>query len=131
MPKPHFLFCAHRDSYSVKVQNLESLSVAQIVEIEAFVKSRKGIFDFNTYTFAIQKRVSFEEFAHLLGTLHYDVFLQELKEESKTLPRVAFGEYKGMFFSELPQGYLLWLEANYFGTQKALISEELKKRPLQ
>lgn len=128
MPKPHFLFCAHRDSYSVKVQNLDSLSVAQIVEIEAFVKSRKGLFDFNTYSFAIQKRVSFEEFSHLLSSLDYDVFLQELKEESQSLPRVAFGQYKGMLFSELPQSYLLWLQGNYFGAQKEFITEELKKR---
>ena len=51
MNKARFIFTKLSHSFTVKVLNLESLSVEQIQEIEQFVKQRNGLFDFNTYTF--------------------------------------------------------------------------------
>lgn len=128
MPRPRLCFKAHANSLSVKVLNMESLEVAQIMELEAFVRSRRGVFDFEHYTFALQKRVTFEEFDFLLKSLGIDVSLEEEFEVSPTEPRVAFGQYKGLRFSEIPDGYLEWLKRNYFGSQKNLIEKEIEKR---
>lgn len=44
MIKPHFIFTSYKNSFSVKVKNLEKLTVEQIQTIERFVSQRKGIF---------------------------------------------------------------------------------------
>lgn len=128
MPTPRFQFTEYKNSYKVYVENLEELSVAQIQEIEFFVKERKGIFDFHSYTFFIQKKINFEEFTHLLQGLNLLAICTESFVVGKTQERVAFGEYKGMFYSELPLSYLLWLQSNYFGAQREILEKELKKR---
>lgn len=128
MPLPRFQFTQYQKSFKVHVENLEHLSVTQIQEIEHFVKERKGIFDFTSYSFFIQKKVNFEEFTHLLKELHLLAICTESFLLEKSEPRIAFGEYKGMFYSELPLSYLLWLKSNYFGVQKNILDKELKKR---
>jgi hypothetical protein len=130
MPKPHFLFRAYKNSYRVIVTNLESLCVEQIQEIENFVQARKGYFDFETYSFAIQKRISFFEFSNLLHELGMQIELEEQNVEQKKIPRVGFGQYKGLLYSELPDSYLLWLKNNYHGYEKELIKDECRKRNL-
>ena len=66
MPKAHLVFTHLHNSYVVKIPNLEKLSVAQIQELENFVYQRKGTFDFETYSFSIQKRIEFHEFTSLI-----------------------------------------------------------------
>ncbi len=127
---PHFLFTPYTDSFKVTIKNLESLSVAQIQEIEAFVATRKGIFDFNTYSFSIQKRVGFEEFVALLKELEMNVRCTLEFKPQKPEDRVPFGQYKGMLYSELADSYLLWLKSNHSGRESEKIERELKKRGL-
>jgi hypothetical protein len=130
MPNPHFLFTAYHNSYKVVVKNLESLSVEQIQQIEAFVKERKGYFDFETYSFVIQRRISFDEFCKLMRELGMSADIEEYRAEQKQEPRVGFGQYKGLFYSELPDSYLLWLKNNYHGYDRDHIERELKARNL-
>jgi hypothetical protein len=112
----------------VHVQNLELLSVLDIQEIEKFVVQRKGIFDFNTYSFVIQKKLDFFEFEKLMqeSSLHVRCVNTPLKSTNN--PRIGFGEYKGMQYSELPDSYILWLRGNYSGKDKSLIETECKRR---
>ncbi len=128
--KPHFIFTKLHNSFSVYVKNLEQLSVEQIRRIEAFALQRKGIFDFNTYTFVIQKRLEFEEFVLLLQKSDLDALCEENFVKTQQTQRVEFGKYKGLAYSDLPDSYLLWLKSNYSGKNREIIDAELKFRNL-
>ena len=64
MTKPYFIFTKYANSFSVHIQNLEQLSVEQIQNIQTFVEQRKGVFDFETYSFVIQKDWTIVSFYH-------------------------------------------------------------------
>lgn len=128
--KPHFIFTKLHNSFSVYVKNLEQLSVEQIRAIESFALQRKGIFDFNTYTFVIQKRLEFEEFVLLLQKSEIDALCEENFVKTQQTQRVEFGKYKGLAYSDLPDSYLLWLKSNYSGKNREIIDAELKFRNL-
>ena len=131
MPKPHFIFTQRKNSFSVHVPNLEELSVTDIQGIETFVTARKGIFDFNTYTFSIPKKIEFGEFVALLQHLDIDAECSENKlAPASPSSTVSFGQYKGMLYSDLPDAYLLWLKNNYKGRDLKYIQQELQKRNL-
>jgi hypothetical protein len=130
MLKPHFLFTKQKNSFSVHVKNLESLSVKQIQEIEYFVDTRNGYFDFATYTFTIQKNLDYHDFVKLLHALHVDATTQELILSVPSSERINFGQYKGMLYSELPDSYLLWLKNNYIGKDREVICNEISKRTI-
>ncbi|MCD6173123.1 MAG: DUF3820 family protein [Sulfurimonas sp.] len=130
MPKVQLAFTKHRNSFNVKVINLESLSVEQIQALELFVKNRKGIFDFDTYTFVIQKKIEFNEFVSLIKYSNIEATCQEMLIIKKEKSRVGFGQYKGMYYSDIPDSYLIWLKSNYRGFDKEFIEVELKKRKL-
>ena len=128
MIKAHLSFTQHYNSFSVVVKNLEKLSVEQIQEIEAFVQKRKGIFDFNTYTFVIQKKIDFNMFVTLINNSNINAYCQENVISKKEYKRIGFGQYKGMQYNELPDSYMLWLKSNYHGYEKDDINKELQKR---
>ena len=128
MATPKFVFTSYKKSFKVLVENLEQLTVEQIQEIEQFVLNRKGIFDFNNYTFVIQKRLEFNEFVRLLQQSEFKAICHDNPVVLATKPRVAFGQYKGMTYDDLPDSYLLWLKTNYNGADRELIDRELKKR---
>jgi hypothetical protein len=131
MVKAEFIFTKYQNSFSVKVQNLEQLSVEQIQEIENFVRQRKGIFDFETYTFVIQKKLEFEEFTTLLQFLKIEAKCREsdfLSVASEV--KISFGKHKGMYYSELPDSYISWLKVNYRGDERRFLDAELKRRKL-
>ena len=128
--KPHFVFTKLHNSFSVYVKNLEQLTVAQIQQIESFVLQRKGVLDFNTYTFVNQKRLEFEEFLLLLQKSGIDALCEENFLKTQQTQRVEFGKYKGLAYSDLPDSYLLWLKSNYSGKNREIIDAELKFRNL-
>ncbi len=130
MVKAQFIFTKQRNSFSVHVKNLEKLSVEQIQEIQEFVKVRNGIFDFNNYSFSIQKKIEFNEFIVLVSSSNIEATCSENIIIQKQQPRVGFGQYKGMFYSELPDSYMLWLKNSYRGQDKEIIDKELQKRNL-
>lgn len=130
MPKPKFIFTKYKTSFVVKIENLEQLEVSQIQEIQDFVAKRKGVFDFNTYSFSIQKRLEFREFIHLLESVSLDALCSEKVLKVKNQARVEFGKYKGMLFAEVPDSYLLWLKASYMGKDRDIIDIELSNRNL-
>ena len=130
MAKPSLVFTSLRNSFSVHIPNLESLSVNQIQEIESFVQKRKGIFDFTTYKFSVQKRMEYSEFVKLINLLSIDANCSNNPIIRKEKARVGFGQYKGMHYAELPDSYLLWLQGNYSGKDKPIILQEIKHRKL-
>jgi len=130
MPKPHFVFTQLSNSFRVHIPNLEELQVSDIQKIENFVNERKGYFDFNSYSFVIQKRLEFEEFKKLIKQSSLEITLENKPLEKTLMPRVGFGQYKGVFYSELPDSYLLWLKNNYMGREKKIIEAEIKRRNL-
>ncbi|QOY53624.1 DUF3820 family protein [Candidatus Sulfurimonas marisnigri] len=130
MAKAHFIFTKYASSFSVHVSNLEKLSVEQIQQIEAFVSERNGIFDFDTYIFVIKKRLEFNEFTLLLEHILLEASCEEkiLKVQQKR--KVEFGKYKGMFYSDIPDAYLLWLKSNYKGKDREILEAEIIFRSL-
>ena len=130
MIKPHFIFTKYTNSFSVHVKNLEKLSIKQIQEIEHFVRERKGYFNFDTYTFTIRKKLEYHEFVKLLHTLHLQVTTEETLAKVQMSAKIGFGQYKGMFYSELPDSYLLWLKSNYTGSDREIICTEIAKRTM-
>ncbi len=130
MIKADFIFTQYAKSFSVHVKNLEQLSVEQIQEIQNFVETRKGVFNFNTYTFSIQKKIEFEEFVELMECSDIEATLSENIIYTKSQPRVGFGQYKGMQYNELPDSYMLWLKTNYRGYDREIIDKELNRRKL-
>ncbi|MDD5400113.1 MAG: DUF3820 family protein [Sulfurimonas sp.] len=130
MAVPYFIFTKFSNSFSVYVKNLEELSVEQIQNIEAFVRARKGIFDFSSYTFVIQKRLEFSEFISLIENSFIDSVCQEKSLNVQQRERVEFGKYRGMLYCDIPDSYLLWLKSNYMGKDRDTIEAELKFREL-
>jgi len=130
MTKAHLVFTKYHNSYRVDVKNLEQLSVEQIQELQHFVENRKGIFDFRSYSFVIQKRIEFHEFVTLIQYSDIKARCEENIITLQSQPRVGFGQYKGMLYSDLPDSYMLWLKTNYRGYDRELIEAELKKRNL-
>ncbi|MCW9026007.1 MAG: DUF3820 family protein [Thiovulaceae bacterium] len=130
MPKAHLVFTKYANSYRVDIPNLEELSVEQIKELQEFVSIRHGMFDFNTYSFKIQKNIEFEEFVKLVTELNIECECGENIQYAKPAFRISFGQYKGMFVSDLPDSYLLWIKSNYHGEQKDIFLKEIKKRNL-
>jgi len=127
---PLLVFTAFKSSFKVHVNNLELLSVEQIQEIESFVKSRKGIFDFNTYTFVIQKKLEYKEFVKLVKESPLDAFCKDDPVIVQVKARIGFGQYKGMQYSELPDSYLVWLKGSYSGADREIIKSEISSRKL-
>jgi hypothetical protein len=130
MIKAQLLFTKHTNSFSVNIQNLEELSVKQIQELQSFVESRRGVFDFNTYSFVIQKRLEFQEFLALIKSSEIEAVCKEKVLETKSSQRIEFGKYKGLFYSEVPDSYLSWLKTNYRGNDREILDIELKSRNL-
>ncbi|OIP55777.1 MAG: hypothetical protein AUK54_03365 [Helicobacteraceae bacterium CG2_30_36_10] len=130
MAKAHFIFTQHANSFSVYIKNLEQLSVEQIQQIENFVKNRNGLFDFNTYSFVIKKKIEFHEFVSLLWHVEIDSICEEKVLFAETKARIDFGKYKGMQYNEVPDAYLIWLKSNYRGKDRTIIDNELKNRSL-
>ncbi|MEK6658177.1 MAG: DUF3820 family protein [Campylobacterota bacterium] len=130
MAVPYFIFTKFSNSFSVYVKNLEQLSVEQIQNIEAFVRTRKGVFDFSSYTFIIQKRLEFCEFISLVENSSIDAVYEEKNLNVQQRERVEFGKYKGILYCDIPDSYLLWLKSNYSGKDRSTIEAELKFREL-
>ena len=130
MIKADLLFTKYAKSFTVRIKNLEQLTVEQIQELEHFVKARKGVFDFSTYTFSIQKKIEFHEFTELIQFSGIQAKLSEHIIKVKAQPRIGFGQYKGMQYNELPDSYMLWLKSNYRGYERDDLEKELKRRKL-
>ena len=130
MIKADLIFTKYAKSFTVHIKNLEQLTVEQIQELEHFVKARKGVFDFTTYTFSIQKKIEFHEFAELVQFSGIQARLSEHIIQVKAQARIGFGQYKGMQYNELPDSYMLWLKSNYRGYERDTLEKELKKRKL-
>ncbi len=130
MIKPKLFFTKYTNSFTVHIQNLEQLSVEQIQEFQNFVSLRRGIFDFETYSFVIQKRLEFEDFITLIKQSGMEVICEEKVYEQSLQPRINFGEYKGMFYSQLPESYLKWLKTSYRGRDRDILEAEIKRRNL-
>jgi uncharacterized protein (DUF3820 family) len=62
--------------------------------------------------------------------LAFDVICTENVIEKFTDARIGFGQYKGMFYSELPDTYLIWLQNNYRGAEQENVLKEVEKRKL-
>ncbi len=123
-------FTSHKNSFSVHIENMEALHVQQIQEIESFVANRKGIMDFDTYTFVIQKRLEFHEFVKLVtkSGMQAECFEKQIIFARKS--QIGFGQYKGLCYEDLPDSYMQWLKTNYRGQERATVDSELKKRGL-
>ena len=130
MVQPKFIFTQYFNYFEVYIENLEKLSVEQIQEIELFVKKRNGIFDFNRYTFSIQKRLEFYQFLSLMEYKKFDVECRNKIIQQKPSSKIGFGQYKGMNFNDLTDSYMLWLKTNYRGYDREKVDEELRKRRL-
>ncbi len=130
MKKARFTFKKFKNSYLVKIENLEDLSVNNIKKIQKFVENRNGVFDFNKYEFVIQKRLDFDEFSLVIKKSDIDAIITEKLEYKDALPRVGFGKYKGMLYQDIPSSYLLWLKNNYFGADREDLERELSTRRL-
>jgi len=130
MPKAHLVFKSYKKFYTVNIPNLEELSVEQIKELQNFVSFRNGIFNFNNYSFNIQKTMEYNDFVSLVEHLGIDCKCEEKMDDYKEINRIGFGQYKGMPVTDLPDSYLLWLKSNYHGEQKNIFLEEIEKRKI-
>jgi len=130
MIKAELVFTKYKKSFSVHVENLENLEVAQIKQLQKFSSLRNGVFDFNTYTFVIQKKLEFYEFLELLKHSNISSTCREYILTQKQNIKVSFGKYKGMLYSDLPDSYLLWLKSSYRGKERDIIDAEIKARKL-
>ena len=130
MNKAQLILTKQPNSFSVHVENLEQLTVPEIQVLETFVSVRNGLFDFNTYTFFIPKRLEFDEFEMLLEHINISATCKEKIIKVQQKAKVEFGKYKGMYYSELPDAYLLWLKSNYKGKDRDIIDAELNFRTI-
>ena len=115
MNLPLLIFTKYKNSFTVHVENLEQLDVSQIQQLQDFVSSRNGVFDFESYTFSIQKKLEYDEFRSLLKHSSIDATCKEKRVKS---PQNI----------QLPEPYLLWLKGNYRGNQRDIVDAEIKNR---
>ncbi|WP_457744005.1 putative quorum-sensing-regulated virulence factor [Sulfurimonas sp.] len=128
MMKAQLIFTKNRNSFTVFIKNLEELSVEQIQVFQKFCDLRHGYFDFDRYSFTIQKNFTFSEFVKIIKSLEIDAKIFENLALQKSSKKINFGKFKGMLYSELPDSYLSWLKHNYSGEDREIISKELKNR---
>ena len=115
------------------VENLTSLSVPQIQQLERFAGERRGRLDFSTSKIRIHKRIDFSHFNQTLvlsgimaATIESEVVPLVPPKAVDTL--IGFGKYRGTSYSELPLEYLLWLKQNYQGHERPNIEQECRNR---
>ena len=133
------LFFEHKNSFTLQLLNLESLSVSQIQDLENFTSKRRGIFDIIKKRISIQKRLKQEDVKKLFELLNIDVYFTEKSEittkkksesKSETNTRsksktetpallnssIPFGKFKGSLYGDLSNSYIFWLskKVNYF-----------------
>jgi len=130
MIKAQLIFTKNKNSFTVFIKNLEELSVKQIQIFQEFCDFRHGYFNFDTYTFTIQKNLTFHEFVKIINLLEIDAKIFENLPTQKSNKKITFGKFKGMLYSELPDSYLSWLKHNYSGEDREVIGNELKNRSL-
>jgi hypothetical protein len=138
MALPLLRFVAYRDFYIVKVENLTQLTVPQIKQLEAFATERRSTLDFNKASIKIWKRIDYDHFNKTLelagivaNTIESEIAKpQDAPQQPRHSPKVGFGKYKGLSYSELPNDYLLWLKRNYNGPERSAIENELQARSL-
>lgn len=132
---PHCLYEQYRDRLLLKVINLTSLSVPQIQALERFASERRGWFDFNTHTIHLEKRLDIEHLEKLFASSGIMVTLEE-KERQEVPPKcdmqakIGFGKYKGHAYAEIPDDYLKWLKSNYYGPEREVLENEIRRRAL-
>ncbi|MEA3228941.1 MAG: hypothetical protein U9P38_07710, partial [Campylobacterota bacterium] len=88
MIKPNFIFTKYYNHFNVYVKNLENLSVEQIQEIEDFVEKRYGFFNFETYSFQVQKRLDFDDFVTLMKISGFEADFKEKFLKKKVKERI-------------------------------------------
>lgn len=135
MVRPLLRFVAFHDFFTLRVENLSSLSVSQIQELERFATDRRSRLDFNTATMRIAKRIGFDDLVRLLSLsgIKADVIESEIKPkrvENQVDAVIGFGKYRGTHYKDIPTPYLLWLKKNYQGPERQALEQELRKRAL-
>ena len=130
MQKAKLYFTNYKNSFAVHIPNLETLNVEQIRELQHFVSTRNGLFDFESYSFVIQKRLEFYEFVKLIKESGISAECIDKPKVFERKKQIGFGQYKGVFYEDLPDSYMLWLKANYRGQEREIIDKELGKRGL-
>ncbi len=135
MVRPLLRFVAYRNYFTLSIENLSQLSVAQIQQLEKFASDRRARLDFNTARMRIGKRISYSELNRLLALsgIKADTIESEIKrkkEQATVDPIIGFGKHRGMHYSEIPVEYLLWLKKNYQGHEREALEHELRNRSL-
>jgi len=133
MIRPLLRFVSNYDHFTVKVENLAQLSVAQIQELEKFASDRRGRLDFTSATINIRKHIDFDDFNRILelSSIKADTIESVIRRQNDTVPAEAvidFGKYRGMHYSQIPLEYLLWLKKNYQGHERQTVEDELVRR---
>ena len=138
MVLPLLRFIAYRDFYIVRVENLTLLSVPQIKQLERYASERRSVLDFEDASMRIWKRIDFDHFNKTLelsgiaaNTIESEIVRPGIApEEVPVSPKIGFGKYRGLSYSELPDDYLQWLKRNYQGPERQNIERELSSRSL-
>jgi hypothetical protein len=141
MTLPLLRFVASRDYYTIRIENLEALSVPQIRQLEAFAMQRRSTLDFQTASIRIWKRIDYHHFNKTLEAagIAADTIESEIVRSpsaaaeappERVTAKVGFGKHRGIAYAELPESYLLWLKMNYSGPERHYIDQELAARNL-
>lgn len=138
MALPLLRFVAYKDYFTVTVENLTQLTVAQIRQLEAFALERRSRLDFETATMRIWKRIDFNHFNKILegasiaaDTIESEVLRPDTVSTAPVQdPVIGFGKHRGKRYRDIPDSYLLWLKGNYSGPERGLIEDELTRRSL-
>jgi hypothetical protein len=141
MTLPLLRFVSFADYYDVIVENLSSLSVPQIKQLEAFASQRRSKLDFSTASFRIYKRIDFHHFNQLLeasgitadtieSAVKRDIPVRNEASASPLDAVIGFGKHRGTKYTDLPVGYLVWLKKNYQGPDRMIIDQICQRRSL-
>ncbi|MEA3374033.1 MAG: hypothetical protein U9Q62_10160 [Campylobacterota bacterium] len=135
MALPLLRFVAHYDCCDIIVENLPSLTVPQIQQLEKFASDRRGQLDFSNSKIRIHKRIDFEYFNRILelSGIQADTIESEVVKATPVKAvnaLIGFGKHRGTSYSELPVEYLLWLKQNYQGHERQYIEQECINRSI-
>ncbi len=135
MALPLLQFVAYSNFYDIIIENLPSLTVSQIQQLEKFASDRRGRLDFSTSRIRVYKRIDYDHFNRTLelsgikaDTIESEVVVAVPVKVVDAL--IGFGKYRGTSYSELPVDYLLWLKQNYQGHERQYIEQECINRSL-
>lgn len=127
----HLSYTQYERQFVCKIEDIVSLSVSELKQLEHFASARSGKLDYNSQSLIIPKRIELQHLQELLALSGIEAFVVEHEPRRAKISSDAtinFGKFKGQKWTELSEDYLLWLTQNIQSEDRQTALAELERR---